>query len=344
DYNASTQQAGTEGDIVSLSFFSRLSADALQVEGEYAGSRFDADISDDRGKEADYAIRAKAFGRLEKADWEISYRYFGPDFASIANPTGTKDREEIRLGGGVRWGQSRLHASLLHNQDNVGQDPLLPVIHNTSGTLNYSVTAPDWPVLFASASRTHQESFDEPVGFPGLENAVTTLSLGSSLAAQRWNLTPVYSFTQFDDRAAVSDNDSDTHVLTVAGGIRPTDASAVNPSVTYSRIKVKSTDVATRTWQAALSGVVGWWGNQMNLNATVSWLDNQTSDGAIDTNTWSGALQFNWSVEKYLFGRGRQTLSLRGQYNLTDNHILDSDREDYIIYVVLSVGVPWKAP
>ena len=341
DYNASTLQPGTEGDIFSLSFSSRLLGEALQIEGEYAGSRFDSDISDDRGKEADHAWRARAFGRLDRSDWEAGYRLFGSDFASIANPLGTRNREEVHVDGGIRFNESSLRASLLHGRDNVEKDPLLPVIRNTTGMVSYNRTPADRPAVFASASQTLQESFDEPVGFPGIENTTSVLTVGASQAAERWYLSPSYSFIRFDDRSAVTDSDSDTHVVAAAGGVRPTDLSSVNPSVTYTHTELKATGVATRTWQAALSAVAGFRKNEMNANATISWLDNQTSDGTIHTDTWSGIVQLNFSVEKYVLGRGKQTLSLRGQYNLNDDRIADGDSEDYIVYLVLSFGMPF---
>jgi hypothetical protein len=343
DYNASTQQPGTEGDVFSLTFSSRLAGKMLQLEGEYAGSRFDNDITDSRGKDADHAFRSRVFGRLDRTDWEIGYRYYGPDFASIATPTGTKDREEIKLGGGVRFDRSSLRAAFLRGRDNVGKNPLLPVIHNTTGTLNYNLTVPDWPAVFVSGSETRQESSDEPVGLSPIANMTTTLTFGASRAAARWSLSSFYTFARFDDQSEATDSDSDTHTVTVAGGIRPTDFSSVNPSVTYTHIGLEPTGTATRTWQAALSGVVGFWKNRLNLNATASWLDNQTSDGALHTTTWSGIFQLNWSLEKYLLEKGRQTLSLRGQYNLTDDRIAGSDGEDFIVYAVLSFGLPWKA-
>lgn len=341
DYNASNLQPGTEGDVVSLSFSSQVFREHLQLEGEYAASRFDTDISDDRGKESDHALRAKAFGRLERSDWEIGYRYYGPEYASIANPIGTRGREEVNLGGGIRFDESSLRASLLHGRDNVKKDPLLPVIHNTTGTVDYSLTVTDWPAVFISGIQTLQRSSDEPLGVPEIENTTTTVALGANQAGERWQLAPFYSYTRFDDRS--TDNDSDTHVFTVAGGIRPTDASSVNPSVTYTHIDLESTGAATRTWQAALSAVVGFWENQVNLNATASWLDNQTLDGAVHTTTWSGICQLNWSVEKYLPGGGRQTLSLRGRYNITDDRVAGSEQEDYILYAVFSVGLPWAS-
>lgn len=343
DYNASTQQPGTEGDVFSFSFSSRIFRERLQLEGEYAESRFDTDISDDRGKETDHALRARVFGRLERSDWQIGYRYYGPEYASIANPTGPRDREEFNLGGGIRFDESSLRASLLYGRDNVDSDPLLPVIQNTTGTINYSLTVADWPAVFVSGSQTLQESSDEPVGVTDIENTTTTVALGASQAGERWHLAPFYSYTRFDDQSTGTDIDSDTHVFTVAGGIRPTDASAVNPSVTYTHIDLESTGVSTRTWQAALSAAVGFWENQVNLNATASWLDNQTSDGAVHTVTWSGICQLNWPLEKYLLGTGRQTLSLRGQYIITDDRVSGIEQEDYIVYVVLSFGIPFTS-
>ncbi len=342
DYNASSLTAGTEGSIYSLLLKSRLFDEKLDFEGEYAGSQFDSDLSDDVGEKSDSAWRAKLSGRYEKLDGSVGYRYLGTDFRSIVNSTGANGREEYTVGGGIRFATSSLRFTGFHNQDNVDNDPLFPVMKNTTASLNYNLFITDWPSIYFNCTQSVLRSSDEPAGFTPMENHITTLGGGLSLSKNRWHLSPNYTYTTFDDRGETSNNDSRTHVASLSAGYRPTDFSSINPFVTYVNSKTDASGVTIETWQGALSGFVSLFENELNLNATLSALDTQSSDGASHTNTYSAVAQLNWQVQKYLLKKGRQTFSIRGQYSRTEDHIRDSSADDYAIYGVISFGIPIK--
>ncbi len=342
DDNAGSLAAGTEGQIYSLLVNSRLFDEQLNFETEYAGSRFDSDLSDATGKSDDYAWRAKLSGRKGKFDGSAGYRYLGSEFRSIVNPTGANDREEYTLGGGVRFAASSLHFSAVHSENNVEQDPLYPVIKNTSLAVNYNLSVRNWPVLYLNYNQSLQGSDHEPEGFAAIESRTTSIGGGLTLIKNRWNLSPNYTYTFFDDRGAATDNDSRTHVMTLIAGFRPTDYSSINPVVSYVNTHSDATGVTTETWQSALSGFAMFYEGELNLHTTLSFLDTRTDDDTTHTSTYTAVTQLNWQVQKYLFKKGQQTFSLRGQYTRTENHVAAAKEDDYSIYAVFSFGVPIK--
>jgi len=80
----------------------------------------------------------------------------------------------------------------------------------------------------------------------------------------------------------------------------------------------------------------------VDLNGTLSYLDNRTDDDSSHTSTFNGIAQVNWHLEKFLFGKGKQTFSLRAQYSRTEDHVNDSITRDYTVFAVFSFSVPVK--
>jgi hypothetical protein len=56
--------------------------------------------------------------------------------------------------------------------------------------------------------------------------------------------------------------------------------------------------------------------------------------------TFSAVGQLNWHLESYLLNKGKQAISLRGQYTKSRDHLNGSRTEDYSVYLVVSVGIP----
>jgi len=341
NYNSSTLEGGTEGNIFSIAVASQLMGEKLMAEAEYSSSRFDSDLSDTLGKESDKAWLIKFSGRESRANWDAGYKYLGPDFRSIANPTGSFDREEFHVGGGIRLPSSYMNIRIVHNQDNVEEDPLMPVIRNSTGMLTYNLNISGWPSIFLTETFSIQDSTKEPGSFTPIESNTNTSSIGFAIARQRWNFSPSYTFTRFNDRTG-ADADSRTHVVTLAGGIRPWDRVSINPSFSYTSFHTKSTGVTTKTYQGTLGSVLGLMDNRMNINSTLSYLDTRAEDGSSHTGTFNGIAQINWHVEEHLFKTGRQTLSIRGQYTRTRDHVLSNSQSDYAVYGVISFVLPLK--
>jgi hypothetical protein len=255
-YNTSTLAAGNRGRIFSLSATGRMIPETFHLAGEYAASRFDPDTSDNRGERSDHAWLARLFGQSGAYSYGTGYRYLGPEYRSVVEPTGDYDREEFTANGGMLLDGSAVNLHLVHSRDNVENDPLLPVMRNTTAALSYSLAKPEWPMLFANYSITQQRSFDEPDTFDALKLIVQNAGIGFSLARERWNLTPSYNFTHIQDRSEATDEDSRTHVIALAAGVYPTAALSFSPSVAYSRLEADSSDTVTETWQGALgSGI-----------------------------------------------------------------------------------------
>ncbi|MBS3732469.1 MAG: hypothetical protein KGY42_06150 [Desulfobacterales bacterium] len=340
DYNAGSLEAGTEGSMISLALESRILAEKLAVAAEYCDTRFDSDVSDPYGQESDHAWSAKISGKGGSYDWQAGYTYLGPDFQNIANPTGANNREEYSASGGLRALSSAFRVSLFHNRDNADEDPLMPVIENAGGTLAWNLTRSGWPAAYVNYTINDQQSDQEPAGYDPIENQTQTVGCGFSVFGDRWSLSPGYTFTAFNDEAAAADNDSRTHTATLSGNLNPLDNLSINPSLSYTRFDTDAADQVTETYQATLGGASGFFDNQLSINATLSVLDNQTDDDSLHNTTFSGILQINWHIGRFITENSRQTFSVRGRYGRTEDHVTDNVTRDYSAYAILSFDLP----
>jgi hypothetical protein len=336
DYNASTLQPGTKGQAYSLGIVSRLAGSRVTLTGEVAGSRYDPDISDGEDLESDTAYLARVSGRGKSYTWGGSYRYLGPDYRSIAQPTGASDRAEITLNGSYRAGPSSFALSLVNNHDNVDKDPTRAVISNNTGSLNYTFSKTDWPTMFINQTLISQESSDEPESYTPLQNETYTATLGASYGRQTWNVSPSYTLTLFDDKGAVTDNDSSTRVLSVSGSYRPSPSASLSPVVSMTTMHTDIDGVTTDMVQASLNGRFKLKGDRLTLNTTLSSLENRRDDDLVNTLTFNGIAQLNWKVR----AGWDETLSLRGQYSNNRNRQTGDNQEDYSIHAIFSFGLP----
>lgn len=342
DYNVSTLEAGTEGDIYSIGLSSEFLKGKLNLEGEFSSGRYDSDVSDNLGKESGKAWRTKILGKGDSYDWEAGYKYLGPEFQSVVNATGANNRDEFNAGFGLRALSSNFRITALRTTDNVEEDPLIPVIRNTTGAFAYNLAKTKWPAFFLNYTLNRQDSTKEPNNYSPIKNQTQTIGGGFSMSGSRWSVSPSYTFTAFNDKSITTDNDSNTHVAVLSGSLRPTDTFSISPSVSYTNMHTDATDLTMETYQGTLGTVLSLYERMVDLNGTLSYLDNKTNDGSSHTSTFNGIAQVNWHLEKLLFDKGKQTLSLRAQYSRTEDHVSESITRDYTVFALFSFSVPVK--
>ena len=258
------------------------------------------------------------------------------------NATGASNRAEYHAGLGWRALSSSFRLTAIRAVDNVDEDPLMPVIRNTTGTFTYNLAKAKWPAFFCNYTLNTQDSSNEPQNYSPIKNQTQTVGGGFSLPGSRWSIAPAYTFTTFNDKSNATDNDSQTHVAVLSGFLRPTDTFSINPSVSYTNMHTDATDLTTKTYQGTLGTVLSLYDRMVDLNGTLSYLDNKTDDGSSHTSTFNGIAQVNWHLEKFLFDKGKQTLSLRAQYSRTEDHVNDTITRDYTVFAVFSFSMPVK--
>lgn len=338
--NVGTTALGNSGKVASFVAKSNIIDEKLVLTGEFSRSDFNVNSTDDEDGVEDNAWLARAAGRDGFYDWSLGYKYLGQDYHSVVNPSGAGNREEYAFDGGLTGSMASVRANVMHTRDNVGDDPDLPVVRSSSATLGYNVFPQGWPTMFANLGISHQGSSHEPVATLPLDVYTRFMSVGLTVAREHWNLTPSYTLTLVDDQSSnATTSDSETHVLSLAGGWQPNEHFSLNPMVSYTSSSFDSTGETTATWQGALSSVLAI-NEEHDFNFTASILDNKTNTNSIYTRIYNCLGQYNWHLEKYLLKTGKQTFSIRGQYTRTEDRVAETEVDDYSIYGVFSIGLP----
>jgi hypothetical protein len=339
DYNAETLEGGSEGYVYSLGATSRWFEEKINVDGEYSEGRFDENVWDAIGSEDDRAWRVKVSGTLSPFTYEAGYTYLGRDYHSVVNPTGTFDRKEFNMSGGLQFETWSMDVSFLHNKDNIAEDPLFPVMENIFGDFNINVFIPDWPIFNLNLSVSDQVSNRDPIGFTPIDNFTITGGGGFSYIAETWNITSNYNYTYFDDEQFISDNDTWTHTVMVSGEWRLFEWFSLSPSVSYTHLETKIEPLVTHTYQGSL-GTRFTFTDYLDLSLTFSLLDNQSNDDSMHARTYGVTGQFNWHLDDLFYSDMSKTLSVRGQYNRNEDRVALTRTEEYTMEFVMSVGLP----
>jgi hypothetical protein len=341
-YNAATLEGGSKGEVSSLYALSQPLGNALGLEAEVCRSHFDPELSDGNQMESDLALLLRAFGVGQAYDWLAGYRYLGPQYQSIADPTAIQDVEEVTLDGGFRFSGSEVRLSGIHSTDNVEEAPGIPVIRNKTGMISYTLQRPDWPILMLNHTVSIQDSTREPVSFASIENHTHVTNLSLSLDRERWNITPSYTHIRYDDRISVPSNDSRSNLYEVSGAWRPRDNISLNPTLTYERLFTEIDGVTTETLQAVVAGAFSFFSDKMTFNTTLSMLETRANDDSVHTRTYDLVGQLNVNLDRYLQTEENQTFSVRGSFNRVTDEILDASDNDYSVYCIFSFAFPLR--
>ncbi|MBN2427393.1 MAG: hypothetical protein JXK94_03555 [Deltaproteobacteria bacterium] len=336
DSTTSSLSPASQGQIYSLQVSAAPLEEKLKLTGEYGWSRYDEDSSDGYGYERGEAWLARFSGTAGSYNYGGGYKHIGQNFRSIVDTTKVDNREEYILFGTKTFTESSLSASGFYSRDNMEKDPLLPVINNTSVDLSYNLFKADWPNFFLNANITNQESSDEPATVDAVKNLSQTFGGGFTIVREKWNLSPSYSFTMFEDDS-IADSDSRTHQAVISLGYQPTVNLSLNPSASWSRTESDNSTPTTETWQGTLAGTY-MFNPSHDLYMTLSAIDSDTDDNSFHTITYDGICQYNWHPETWFFKQAQKTISLRARYSRVDDRVGDDSEEDYSVFLVLSIG------
>jgi hypothetical protein len=337
-FNASGTQTSSEGDIVGIAVSHEIYG--IDVEGELAGSRFDDDVADDSGDETDIAGKANLSTTIGRFSLGADYHYFGPDFASIANPNFTSDRLGFGANLGTTFGASTISVSAGRERDNVEDDSARPVVYSTTGTISYGLALAPWPSLNLSYSHSDQDSEKEPVGSNNVDNTNDTINVGLTTSGEKWNANLSGNYGKLCDR--VGDLDSDIWGLQLSGNYTPFEGFSLSPSASHS--KSESSGVIAETSVASLTANIPLLESYMDTDFQVSYTLNDSSDGSVDSNTLNGSLRLSLNIHEFVkrwldFGN-QETLALSFNYTRLEDDVTSAIDDDLTIFLSFNAYAP----
>lgn len=338
--SAASATSYREGTAYSSALEGSVFGNLLGFSGEYCYSRHD-DPEDAEQTMGDRAWRIRLSGAIERFSYALGYKLLGENFHTIASPHAVNDRDELSVDTQYLLGSSCASFSVLQSRSSA-EDDLLPVTVSRTGRIGYKLVRTGWPVLFASQSLGIRRSADEPAGHTSeVDSTARTTYFSISYKKGAFDLAPSCSISRFMDSARpAGDNDSLTRTARLACGISPGQWLSLKPVFTYRNCLLEESDVRVRTCQGSLTGTVQIVPGVLTVDAMVSYLEKEASDGSASLVEKKAGYQLSWHIEKYLRKMGSQSLAFMSEFMHTDDRAGDSAERDYTISLVASIGLP----
>ncbi|MBI5018201.1 MAG: hypothetical protein HZB55_22275 [Deltaproteobacteria bacterium] len=305
------------------------------ITAEAAWSRYDPDTGGGSGAEGDKAATLQVDRAIAGINWSGNYLYAGPDFASVANPGATRDRQQFGLSAGTGFGVSTLSASFSRSRDNVEDEPSRPVVTNDSYGATYALSVPSWPALSLSYLRGMVKSASEPADTPHTKNTSDTVSGALSYAGGVWSANLSSNWSMLDDGQAGA---SKTLSEQLAVTLQPWASFSLSPSLAFTRSDPASgpsqdTRLGTLTLSCTLL-------ESLTLDGQAALTQNDASDGSVDSEQRNASVRLSWAAQwatKFFLAR-QATLSLSFSYDQQIDH-RDSSQDQSSVSGLLGLSV-----
>ncbi len=306
-----------EGTTAAWTLEANLPALGLNLAGEWARSRFDADTTGSSQPLLDDAWRLGGAWQARGFSVRAGYREVGRDFGSVGLPVLATDRHAFEGGLGYSAGAWSLNLNAQDERNNPDGNPLETRSRNAVRGLDLRYAFLPNASLRFGATRSEQisvgavnalipfASSTRKGGSMGLDWTFSALGM-FSLNAQLERLRSLGAM----DAAGRSETCSLALALTWPDRLR------LAPNLSLSRTLDELTGLQTRNASAFLGATATFVPGLLSLVLNGGWNRLELSDGTVlATSSGDGALQ--WQIDRFLakaFGRGACMLALRGRY------------------------------
>ena len=326
------------GDSAGVQLTTELAGSSIDV--QLAGSQFDADTSDSVDGETDQAYEISLSRDIYGLASSLGYHHYGANYATIANPNFSNDREGLNLSLGSQIGFLGWQLSFSSTEDNVEGDTTRAVVRSLNSGINLTASIQNWPSITLGLNQSKQTSSNEASSSQQVDNEGTDISLGLSDQFGSFAFNWSSSLGELKDRLnASSDQKTSNHALTIgyAG-----DRVSVDLNLSQNRTESSITETSDLV---NLSAALPLFSDEVKLQTQLSLQQNSASDYSTDNEIAGGSARVAWALEQ-IFGAslksiGGGSLGLSYTYNRTRDQIDPSaDSSDEQVMLEFSFGAP----
>lgn len=286
----------------------------------------------------DHAFRAGIYGAAGILTYDATFEYVGRDYEVVGNQMLAKNREGARVGGAATFGTQRLDLHVSRYNDNVKNDPLLPVNVHWEANLLYGLNR--WPTLPISiAYKFGHQASDDVSGVP--EKTLDKIShdvngqLSYVSGIVFTSLSGGYSRT--DDGTIVNADSTAWNVRLAPGFTWPT--LSFTPSAAYNETLLGQ--LRTETATLGLDGRAHFFQSRLTAEAGGSCAFTRTSDRSQENRALNGTFRIAYSPGPLLSGHFVPTVAFRGLYDRLDDKITPtSDRDNLTLFLTITAEIP----
>lgn len=334
-----SEGGGRKGDVTGVVLQSDFFDQMLTSDFEFDTVNYDGDTGDNEKEIYDKAYRIQIGGLIEKYDFELGYKYTGPQYDVVGNQSIVKDWAGGDFSGGVTYPDQSVRLMLNYSWDNVEGDDLFARIYSFSGSLDYQYVG--WERFPASVLFEHnsQRSVDEPTGTEPVSLDTNTLTGTVGYNEGDWGVELRSSYSEQDDH---STTDNDTRLFTLSAV--PSYSSSyfsIMPSWTLNSSTDLTNDVRTDTNTLTLDIYTSFLNDTIifEIGGTYDWT--KTDDDTVDTKNSAAYSRLNYRLEQ-LWWLEDPTIALEYHYNRQKDEIGDSTTRENILTLVVSTALPYS--
>ncbi|WP_457577110.1 hypothetical protein [Desulfomarina sp.] len=334
-----SEGVGRKGDVTGIVMQSDFFNQMLTSDFEFDTVNYDGDTGDDIKETYDKAYRIQIGGLIEKYDFELGYKYTGPQYDVVGNQSIVKDWAGTEFSGGVTYPDQSVRLMLNYSWDNVEGDDLFARNYSFSGSIDYQYVG--WERFPVSVLFEHnsQRSADEPDGTDPVSLDTNTLTGTVGYNEGSWGIELRSSYSEQDDHSTA---DNDTRLFTLSAV--PSYSSSyfsIMPSWTLNSSTDLTTDVRTDTNTLTMDIYTSFLNDTIifEIGGTYDWT--KTDDNTVDTENSAAYSRLNYRLEQ-LWWLEDPTIALEYHYNNQKDAIEDSTTRENILTLVLSTALPYS--
>lgn len=337
-YNLSTA-GGKRGDVLGFRVTSDFFSGRFQTDFEIDFSEFHPDtlLPGDRPLN-DHAFRAGVNGTAGIFTYDALFEYVGRDYEVVGNQGLAKNREGGKAGGTVNLGTQSIDLHVSRYNDNVKDDPLLPVNVSWEANLLYGLNR--WPTLPISVGyRFGRQDSDDIPGTPQKTLDKVTHDVNGTVSYTAGIVATSLSggYSKVDDRTQAGADTSTWNVRLAPAANWPT--LSLTPSGAYTETRVGS--LRTETTTLGFDGRSQFFQARVTAEVGGAWVLTRTSDRSQDSRTVNGTFRLAYNPGAFLSGHFVPSVAFRGVYDRLDDRVNPaSDRDDWTLFLTLTAEIP----
>ncbi|MCZ7627259.1 MAG: hypothetical protein M5R38_17190 [Candidatus Methylomirabilis sp.] len=179
------------------------------------------------------------------------------------------------------------------------------------------------------------------MGFDRLDTITDLFGAGLAYSQPTWSANLNGSYSIQDNHNGISPPDTTTWNATTGLSYRPTQRLNLAPSFGFTRSRDRVADVTISTYLPTLTANVALIPDLLTFDTQASFTRTVADDDSTRTNSFTGIFRLSLSLEQFLLNYGKQTVSLRFDYNRFDDQInaLNS-QEQWGVFVIIDLLAP----
>ncbi len=334
-----SSSGGVKGNVTGVVLTSDFFEQRLLTDFEFDAVNYDNDTTDGDSDVSDNAYRIRISGLIEEYDYDLSYKYTGPQYDVVGNQSIVKDWAGFSFSGGATYTEHAVRLLLDYSWDNTEDDDLIARIYSFTSGLDYQFSGWEHVPVSLIIEHNAQRSDDEPAGSTETELDTDTVTAGIGYLNGSWSIDLKTTYSFQNDRTT---SGFDTELLTVS--LLPTytgTALSVLPSWTINTSKDLSTDVITTTNTLTLDIYTSFLNDQMSCEAGGTYDWTEADDNSIETNNTTAYVKLGYTFDT-LFNLEDPKLALEYQYTRQEDETFDTTIREGILTLVLSTTIPYS--